>query len=84
MFKTLSQEEQHDYLSISVRIGHLRGLARKCGINPDDVIYTKKVNGIVRVFPGRLLLEKSLPKIPENLATLRAKLFNLLVDRMGQ
>lgn len=66
MFKGLSQEDQHNYLSVSVRIGHLRRLARKCGMNPDDLIYTRKVKGIVYVYPGKLLLENELPEIPED------------------
>jgi hypothetical protein len=66
VFKELSQEEQHNYLSVSTRIGHLRRLARKCGMDPNDLLYTRKIKGTMYVFPGKLLLENELPEVPKN------------------
>ena len=72
-FQELSREEQHDYLALCTRIGHIRRLARKNGVDPDDVIYTGRVNGVLYVFPGKLLLENPLVEKEKKNADIQAK-----------
>lgn len=60
----ITREEQQAYGRLGVAIRETRRLARKCDLDPDDVIYCKKVDGEKRWFPGKLLLENELPPLP--------------------
>ena len=53
-----SKDEIRAAQSFGGRIGAIRRTAKKCGLDPDDIVYSKTVNGQKRYFPGRLLLER--------------------------
>lgn len=60
----LTREEISARQGVGAHIGRIRRVARKFGMDPDDVIYCKKVDGEKRWFPGKLLLKNELPPLP--------------------
>jgi hypothetical protein len=61
---SLTRKEISARQSVGAYLGHIRRMARECGLDPDEIIYSKKVDGEVRWFPGKLLLENGIPPLP--------------------
>ena len=57
----LSKEEIHARQSLGAHIGRIRLIARKCGIDPDEII---RKNDDGSWAAGKMLLENELPPLP--------------------